>query len=97
MNDLLFVPIGLLSLLWVTSILLSKNWIRFSKFALINSILTLVYLLIINLTNWIDIGHDEYGLRIIILNFALIVSHLLLGLVACIFIKCKIKKEHQKV
>ena len=79
-------------ILWIVSVVLTLNWKHFKKLVVVNILLFITYISIIDFTNWVDLGHDEYGLGIIFLNIVLIVGHVILRFISCIIINRKIKK-----
>ncbi len=73
-------------ILWFVSVRLTQNWKHFKTLVVVDSILLLLYISIFNLTDWIDIGHDEYGLKILTINILLIVGHVIIGFISSIVI-----------
>lgn len=90
----LFLGAFLLSpFLWIISIYLTQHRKHFGKLVTINCLIFVCYILIINFTNWIDLGHDEYGLKTLVTNISLILLHILLGFISSVLIHRKIKKN----
>lgn len=92
MDRIIIGTILISPVLWIASILLTKEWKHFKKLVLINSALIICYLIVINFINWIHLGNDEYGLKIMTLNISLIVFHILLGFISSVIIYRKMKK-----
>ena len=91
---ILIILIFISPFLWIESIILTKNWKHFTQFAIINTIIFILYYGVLNYTEIIDLGHDEYGLGVMFLNTLLIVSHILLGFVAALIIHHRKKKDY---
>jgi len=94
MDNLFAVLILISPILWFLSIYLTMDWKHFRKLFLLNFLLFLLYMVTINFTNLIDIGHDEYGLGIIALNLMMILGHITLGLVTSLYIRSKYKNDY---
>jgi len=81
--------------LWIASIFLTKEWKQFKSFAIVNTLIFVLYIFILNFTELIDLGHDEYGLRILFMNIFLIIGHVLVGFIAGLIIKRRMKKKER--
>ena len=96
MSDWLIIGSFLISpFLWIASIMLTKDWRHFKKLIVINCAIIVCYLIVLNLTGRINIGHDEYGLRKLALNISCFVLHIILGFIASIIINGKMKKDYR--
>ena len=86
---LIFIlPIGL----WISSILILKDWKHFGKFFTLNSILVSAYfILITQLNNKSGIGSDPYGLGKLFMLLITACSHVIIVFIYALFKRKKLK------
>ena len=67
-------------ILWISSIFLLKDWKHFWKFFIANTLILIIYLVLILAPDLINLGHDEYGLKRLGAIVAAVFTHVILGL-----------------
>jgi len=66
-----------------------KDWKYIWKYALVNFVILTAYGIIILMTDLIDFGHDEYGLKKLFGFIAAVVIHIILGLIYAVGYKLR--------
>ena len=79
-------------ILWISSIIILKDWKHFWKFFIANTVIILIYLILIFVPDLIDLGHDEYGLKKLMMVITAIFTHIILGVTFAIGYRLKIRK-----
>lgn len=85
---LLYIILGS-PLIWLVSILMLKDWRHIWKYALINFVVLIAYGITILMTDLIDFGHVEYGLKKLFAFIASVVIHILLGFIFAVGYKLR--------
>jgi uncharacterized RDD family membrane protein YckC len=69
---------------WIISITLLNRWKHFWKFFIANALILVVYLIVTINPAFIDLGHDEYGLKRFFTIVMAIFTHIMLGILFAI-------------
>lgn len=77
---ILFISLLILGpLLWIFSLVLLKSWRYFWLYFVANLVLLVGYLAILSTSPLSYFGHDEYGLRRLLILMAAVMVHTMLG------------------
>jgi uncharacterized membrane protein len=67
--------------LWIISLIFLKRWKHFKRFFIINTLVFVVYVLIILNVNFPAFANDEYGLKRFFFATGIVVAHIILGFI----------------
>ena len=93
---LFYYTVILSPVLWLLSLYFLRNWGKFKKFFIINTLVLFAYLIIILNGNLTDFPEDEFGMKRLFFATASMMAHIILGFVFSMAVYLRQKRRKAK-